>query len=172
MQEFHKGDRGGNLYWKTIAHKTLRDGFYWPTLFSNTYKEVSSCHECQIFEGKRKLLPMLLNPISIEAPFQQRGLDFIGEINPTSSGQHKWILIATYYFTKWIEVVPTQQATYVVIIELLINNILSRFGCPRKIITNNAKAFTSSKLVKFCNDYNIILSHSLPPGKWSCRFFK
>ena len=27
-------------------------------------------------------------------------------------------------------------------------------------MTDNAKAFTSSKLVKFCSDYNIILSHS------------
>ena len=37
---------------------------------------------------------------------------------------------------------------------------MSRFGCPRKIVTDNAKAFTSSKLVKFCSDYNIILNHS------------
>ena len=37
---------------------------------------------------------------------------------------------------------------------------MSRFGCPRKIVTDNVKVFTSSKLVKFCNDYNIILSHS------------
>ena len=28
------------------------------------------------------------------------------------------------------------------------------------MITDNAKAFTYSKLVKFCNDYNIILIHS------------
>ena len=44
---------------------------------------------------------------------------------------------------------------------------MSRFGCPRKIVTDNAKAFTSSKLVKFCSDFNIILSHSTayyPPG--------
>ena len=38
---------------------------------------------------------------------------------------------------------------------------MSRFGCPRKIVTDNAKAFSSSKLVKFCNDYNIVLSHSI-----------
>ena len=37
---------------------------------------------------------------------------------------------------------------------------MSRFGFPRRIIADNAKAFTSSKLVKFWNDYNIILSHS------------
>ena len=37
---------------------------------------------------------------------------------------------------------------------------MSRFGCPRKIVTDNAKAFISSKMVKFHSDYNIILSHS------------
>jgi hypothetical protein len=50
--------------------------------------------------------------------------------------------------------------TDVVIIEFLLSNIMSRFGCPMKIVTDNAKAFTSSKFVKFYSDYNIILSHS------------
>lgn len=85
--------------------KILIIGFYWPTLFPNVYKEVSTCHECHIFDGKRKLLPLPLKPILVEAPFQQWGLDFIGDINPASSSQQKWILTATYYFTKWVEVV-------------------------------------------------------------------
>jgi transposase InsO family protein len=101
-----------------------------------------------------------LKPISVDAPFQQWGLDFIGEINPTSSGQHRWILTATDYFTKWVEAIPTRQAIDAVIIEFLLNNIMSRFGCPRKIVIDNAKDFTSSKLVKLCSDYNIIMSHS------------
>jgi hypothetical protein len=74
IYEFHNGDCGGHLYWKTTTHNILRDGFYWPTLFTGIYKEVSSCHECQIFEGKRKLMPLPLKPISIEAPLQQWGL--------------------------------------------------------------------------------------------------
>ena len=69
IEEFHKGDCGGHLYWKTTTHKILRVGFYWPTLFVDTYKQVSTCHECQIFEGKRKLLPLPLKPISVGAPF-------------------------------------------------------------------------------------------------------
>ena len=52
--------------------------------------------------------PLPLVPISVEAPFKQWGLDFIGEINLVSSGQHKWILIATDFFTKWVEAVPTR----------------------------------------------------------------
>ena len=37
-KEFHGGDCGGHLYWKTTTHKILRAGFYWPTVFANTYK--------------------------------------------------------------------------------------------------------------------------------------
>ena len=95
INEFHKKDCGGHLFWKTTAYKILRVGSYWPTLFPNIYKEVSTCHQCQIFEGKRKLKPLPLVPIFVEAPVQKWGLDFIGEINHVSSQQHKWILTTT-----------------------------------------------------------------------------
>ena len=119
MEEFHASDYVGHLYWKSTANKILRAGFYWPTLFANVRKYVTSYHKCQIFEGKKKLLPLPLKPISTEMPFQQWGLDFIGEIHPPSSAQDKWILTATDYFTKWIEVIPSRQATDTVIISFL-----------------------------------------------------
>jgi hypothetical protein len=160
MKEFHQGDCGGNHYWKTTVNKILREGFYWPTIFADVYKGMTTCHECKFFKGKRKLFPFPLNPILVEAPFQQWGLHFIGEINLTSSGQDKWILNATTYFTKWIEVVSTRKKTHVVIIQFLENNIFSRFGCPRRIRTDNATTFKSKRMVKFCEYYNTILSHS------------
>jgi hypothetical protein len=55
IRELHKGDCGGHHYWKTTMHKILRVGFYWPIIFPDVYKEVSKCHECQIFDGKGKL---------------------------------------------------------------------------------------------------------------------
>jgi hypothetical protein len=128
------------------VHKILRARFYWPIIFSDVYKEVSICHECHIFDGKRKLLPLPLKPISVEASFRKWGLDFIGDIHTSSSTQHRWILTSTDYFTKWIEAVPTRQATDTVIIQFLESNILSRFGCLVKIITNNAATFKSNKM--------------------------
>jgi len=71
LNEFLAGDCVGNLYWKSTADKILRAGFYWPTLFSDVKKFVTICHKCQIFEGKRKLLPLPLKPIFAEKPFQQ-----------------------------------------------------------------------------------------------------
>ena len=124
------------------------------------YKTIKSCHECQIFEGRKKLQPLPLKPIEVSAPFQEWGLDFISEIHPASSTQHKWILTATDYFTKWIEAIPTRQATDSVIISFLENNILSRFGCPNKLITDNVPAFKSKRMIEFCDKYQITLGHS------------
>jgi transposase InsO family protein len=61
---------------------------------------------------------------------------------------------------KWIEAIPTKKATDVVIIQFLETNILSRFGVPVKIITDNAIAFKSKRMENFCQDYNITLGNS------------
>ena len=159
-KEFHEGDCGGHHSWKVTTNKIMRVGFYWPTLFSDVYKETTKCHRCQIFEGKRKVVSLPLNPISVEAPFQQWGLDFIGEINPNSSRKHKWILTAIDYFTKWIEATPTRRDTYEVIMDFIENNILARFGCPRQIVTENSPAFKSRKMINFFHKYHISLNHS------------
>jgi len=65
--------------------------------------------------------------------------------------------MATDYITKWIDVIPSNKATDAVIIQFLETNILSRFGWPVKIITDNAVAFKSKRMEKFCQDYNITL---------------
>eukprot|EP00253_Pinus_taeda_P033356 PITA_33356 len=70
-----------------------------------------------------------------------------------------WILTATDYFTKWIEAIPTRQATDAVTISSLENHILSRFGCPNKLITDNAATSKSKRMVDFCHKYHIILGH-------------
>jgi len=87
-------------------------------------------------------------------------LDFIGEIVPSYSGQHKYILTATYCFTKWIEAIPTIRETDKVIMQFLEENIFARFGCPGRLITDNAQAFKYDLMIAFCDKYNIMLSHS------------
>ena len=46
MQEFHAGDCGGHLYWKSTVDKILRAGYYWPTMFSDVKRFTTSCHKC------------------------------------------------------------------------------------------------------------------------------
>jgi hypothetical protein len=159
--EFHSSLCGGHHFWKTTAHKILRAGYYWPTLFADVCREIRACIKCQKFSGKQQLRPLPLKPVVASTPFQQWGLDFIGEIHPPSSGQHRWILTATDYFTKWIEATPTRSASHKVIISFL-EDIIARFGCPNRIVTDNAASFKSEPLIKFCEQFQISLIHSTP----------
>lgn len=65
MNNFHRGDCGGHLFQKTMTNKILRAGYYWPYLFLDLYKIVMSCHECQVFQGKRKLFPLPLKLVVV-----------------------------------------------------------------------------------------------------------
>jgi len=96
----------------------------------------------------------------VEAPFQQRGLDFIGEFKDNLSNGYQWILTATNYFTRWVESIPTKKAIEELVMNFLEEQIITRFGVPSKITTDNAKAFISHALVEFCFKYGIVLSHS------------
>jgi hypothetical protein len=95
LKELHDGPVGGHFAGETMTHNILREGYYWPTLFRDAHAYVRRCKVCQMSAGKEKKVAIPLQPMSISRPFEQWGIDIIGEINPNSSKQHKYILTAT-----------------------------------------------------------------------------
>jgi hypothetical protein len=160
LKELHSGVCGGHFSARTIAHKIMRASYYWPTLFRDTHSFVRACEACQRFEGKQKLPTLPLDPVIVEAPFQQWGLDFIGQFSQSSSAGHTWILVATDYFTRWVEAVPLRTSSNATIVRFLEDNILTRFSVPQKITTDNASVFRSVELLAFCSQYGITLAHA------------
>jgi hypothetical protein len=98
-----------------------------------------------IFTRKQHLsLALPLQCIIVERPFQKWGLDFIGEFKDNSSNGFKWVLTATDYFTRWVEAILTKRETDNVVREFIEDNIITIFGVPSKITTDNAKYFSST----------------------------
>lgn len=85
LQELHNGPAGRHYAGDTTAHKILRAGYYWPTLFKDSHSYVRKCQVCQTAAGRQKKSSLPLQPVNIEQPFDQWGLDIIGEILPHSS---------------------------------------------------------------------------------------
>ena len=73
------------------------------TLFKDAHEYARKCKVRQTAVGRERKTTFPLQPVNIQQPFEQWGLDIIGEITPKSSKQHKYILTATDYFTKWVE---------------------------------------------------------------------
>jgi hypothetical protein len=69
-------------------------------------------------------------------PFRGWGLGFIGQIHPPSSKGHHFVLVATYYFTKWTETVPLKNITHNEIIEFITEHIIHRFGIHQPLMND------------------------------------
>ncbi|KAH9302331.1 hypothetical protein KI387_013914, partial [Taxus chinensis] len=108
---------------------------------------------------KEKLAALPLHPISVEHSFMQWGLDFIGVINLNWSQGHKWIITTIDYFTKWTEVVTLKEVNESNILDFY-EGIVTRFGIPATMISNNALAFIGSKVTKWAIKNGIYLSTS------------
>ena len=84
MIELHDGHVGGHFFGDTTAHKILRAGYYWPTLFKDAHAHVRKYDICQRCGGRQAKAVGPLNPVMITEPFEQWGIDIIGEIKPNS----------------------------------------------------------------------------------------
>ena len=83
--QFHAGPEGENFSGETTAHKIIREGYYWPTLFKYSHAYIIKCDPCQKCAGKFKKPSFPLHPVVVQFPFQQWGLDFFRPIHPISS---------------------------------------------------------------------------------------
>eukprot|EP00253_Pinus_taeda_P015411 PITA_15411 len=159
-EELQDGLAGGNYVGDATAHKILRAGYYWPTLFKDSHSYVRKFQVCQTTAGRQKRSSMPLQPVNIKQPFSQWGLDIIGEIVPHSSKQHKYILAATDYFTKWVEAVPLKTTNSENIIEFIDQFIITRFGLLMALMFDNASYFSGNAMIEFARKRVFKLKYS------------
>ena len=71
--------------------------------------------------------------------FDVWGIDFMGPF-PNSFG-NQYILVDVDYVSKWVEAIPSRTNDNKDVIKFLKENIFSRFGTPRAIISDNGTHF-------------------------------
>ena len=90
---------------------------------------------------------MPLVPLSTLAPFEKWGLDFVGPIAPsTCSGRKPYILVATDYAIKWAEAAATKIDDAATMAKFLYENIISRYGCPKELVTDRGTHFLNKTI--------------------------
>ena len=89
-------------------------------------------------------------------PFEKWALDFVGPISPPSKPK-RYILVCTNYVTKWVEAKALPFATENVVVSFIFEDIFTRFGVPREIVTDQGTQFTSRLVHKLVEQYKIKL---------------
>ncbi|BBG99581.1 transposable element gene [Prunus dulcis] len=160
LRHSHELACGGHFGAKKTALKILQSGFFWPTLFKDAFNFCVKCDRCQRMGNisRRNELP-LKNILFVEL-FDVWGIDFMGPF-PSSFG-YTYILVAVDYVSKWVEAIATKTNDHKVVLKFLRDNIFTRFGTPRAVISDGGSHFCNKLFEALMKKYNITHRVSTP----------
>ena len=105
LEELHEGICGSHMGGRSLSHRAITQGYWWPNKQKETQEYVRKCDQCQRFAPNIHQPGGILNLLSSPWPFAQWRLDIVGHF-PKVLGNKKNLLVGTYCFTKWVEAEP------------------------------------------------------------------
>ncbi len=87
---------------RITTKKILHASYYWSALFKDAHDYCRGCDVCQAYT-QRFTMNGLLHPIPPLGPFEKWGIDLMEPL-PVTRRRHRFIVVATYYVTKFTEV--------------------------------------------------------------------
>ncbi|RVW89210.1 Retrovirus-related Pol polyprotein from transposon 17.6 [Vitis vinifera] len=161
LAELHEGICGNHTGGRSLAHRAHSQGYYWPTMKKDAAAYVQKCDKCQRYAPIPHMPSAALKSVSGPWPFAQWGMDIVGPL-PAAPAQKKFLLVATDYFSKWVEAEAYASIKDKDVTKFVWKNIVCRFGIPQIIIADNGPQFDSIAFRNFCSELNIRNSYSTP----------
>ena len=161
LAELHEGECGNHSGSRSLTHRALTQGYYWPTMRADSSEYTRRCDKCQRFAQVSHQPLGRLTSITSPWPFMKWGMDIVGKL-PTAPGQKVYMLAVTDYFSKWIEAESFHQVRDKEVKGFIWRNVICRYGIPKEIVTDNGSQFISLDFQNFCKFWNIKLSFSTP----------
>ena len=96
---------------------------------------------------------MSMQGILVVQIFYVWGIEFIGPFS--SSFGNLYILLAVDYVSKWVEAIDCSRNDPNTFVGFIQRNILSRFGAPRTIISDEGSHFANKVFSKLMSIYGI-----------------
>src|SRR6218665_637613 len=148
IQRSHEGMTGGHLGLKRTYVQVQRRA-YWPNWREDVRLQLARCEPCaRYFRGK---------PVH-QAPLQNMVVGEIGEVlaldltgpHVTSSQGHKYILTMIDHFSRWAEAFPVRNQEAHTVARVLVDQWISRYGCPLQILTDQGPCLESALFADLC----------------------
>ena len=154
LKAYHDCLAGGGHFGVTKTFGSIRLKYWWPKMYQEIQNYVQNCDICQRIKTDRHRLPAPLHPLPVEETFSRVHIDILCSLPKTKEG-FQYILVIVDSFSKWCESFPmqTQEATEVALI--LYNEIFTRFGAPRCIVSDRGRQFMSKLVKALCEMFRV-----------------
>lgn len=142
LRYYHDHPTAGHLgVTKTLAR--LKQRFFWPKMVTDVKRYVISCPVCQLMKPSQRKPAGLMVPIKPMRPWEYTGVDFVGPLPRTQSG-NEHLIVFIDYFSKWVEVSAVRSATAQVAASKFLSEIFARHGAPTYLISDRGTPFVSN----------------------------
>ena len=152
---------------KKRTESLIYDQFWWPAVFKDANRAVQNGRQCQLYGGREEKASMVL--MMVTAPLQLVHLNFTSfkttmDLNELPKVKH--VLVIVDHFMRYTRAYVTKDQKASTAAKTLYEGFISIFGAPKRILTDQRKAYTSEIVEQlysqFRTDYHCISF----PGKW------
>ena len=148
LYQAHNSLLSGHLGCKKTKQKILQK-FYWYALKEDVYLHIHKCDICQADKKPLKIPRASLGSLATGAPGDCLATDYLGPLPMTPRG-NRYILLLTDHYSKYVEVIPVPNMTAEVCAARILNEYISRWGCPLAIHSDQGRTCESQIFKELC----------------------
>ena len=136
-----------------VANKTLgrlRERYYWVNCRQDVEDCCHNCDTCAQKRGPPRKQQAAMKKYTIGLPMERIALDIILGPLPVTDYGNRHILVVSDYFTKCVEAFPMPDQEASTVAELLVKEVVCRFGVPLIIHSDQGRNFKSAVFTEVC----------------------
>ena len=135
----HDSVLSGHLGCKKTKAKIIQR-FFWYFLGD----DIQKCDVCAADKKQTKVPKAPLGHLNAGAPGDCVATDHLGPLPFTGRG-NRYILLLTDHFTKYVEIIPVPDMTAEVCAQKMLNEFISRWGCPLSVHNDQGRTYQDFK---------------------------
>ncbi|KAG6442469.1 hypothetical protein O3G_MSEX002351 [Manduca sexta] len=149
----HYHDNLQHFSWEKMLAK-IREQYWFPNMSKLVRKFTENCVSCRIRKGMSGAKQVTLHPIDkVPIPFHTIHADITGRMNGRRNNtEYAFVFIDA--FTKYTHLIYSNDRTSDTATSCF-RKVISIFGTPTRLITDQDKSFTSTEFKNFCQFYGI-----------------
>ena len=161
IQTAHNSLLGGHMgIFKTKGR--ILERYYWPSLHRDVADHIKTCLSCQRNKpwNRPQRVPMIPLPATdhINARIH---IDLFGPLKVSGRGK-RYIMVITDSFSKYVELAATVTKEAEEIARAIYDTWISRFTCPKVVVTDNGKEFANKILGALLEHFRVVHNRTSP----------